>query len=86
MKKHVTIVFQCDITQFYGNPFHAETCFGSPVGITNGDLQESCAITEELGESLRELVAAIDNDAPTLKLGPVMRRARKALEDYEVAE
>ena len=47
-----TIVFDCDLRQFDGNPFHAETPFGKPVVTACGDLAERCDALEAMVEYL----------------------------------
>ena len=85
MTKHTTIVFEYDIRAFSGNPFAAETPFGTPFGITDGDLQESAALTQRLGDALAQLVAVID--AAGMKnlshgVSSAMARANAALDDF----
>lgn len=88
MTNRVTIVFDFDITAYEGNPFKAETPFGRPISIVDGDVQESAAITKDLRDSFEELIRVIKHESYkgtlrlTLAAEDALDKTEKALEDF----
>lgn len=58
MTNRITVVFDCDITRFRGNPHRADTPFGRPISIMRGDYRDDPS--DDAGEQIaRTAVASV---------------------------
>jgi hypothetical protein len=61
---YCTVVFQCDLKRFEGNPFKTETLFGRPVSVGIGDALAKDDDRNELLEALNAAIVALENSEP----------------------
>lgn len=78
----MTCVFACDVRTFDGNPHHADTPFGRPLVVSDGDLAGNFdrmeARADEATALLEEALAAFNRIAAATSVDWIHKEARCA--------